>query len=68
MNGPLSREDRLIIPNGSYVYAIFDLITYNTNKILTFKLWIGKYYLVDVGIMLRSGLIAPYGGVYYHLK
>ncbi|GAV74326.1 DDE_4 domain-containing protein, partial [Cephalotus follicularis] len=27
-----------------------------------------KYYLVDVGFMLRSGLIAPYRGVRYHLK
>ncbi|KAK2640664.1 hypothetical protein Ddye_028459, partial [Dipteronia dyeriana] len=28
----------------------------------------GKYYLVDAGYMLRSGLIAPYRGVHYHLK
>ncbi|KAA8544664.1 hypothetical protein F0562_019489 [Nyssa sinensis] len=28
----------------------------------------GKYYLVDAGYMLRSGLIAPYRGVRYHLK
>ncbi|KAK2644847.1 hypothetical protein Ddye_020042 [Dipteronia dyeriana] len=28
----------------------------------------GKYYLVDGGYMLRSGLIAPYRGVCYHLK
>ncbi|GAV78636.1 LOW QUALITY PROTEIN: DDE_4 domain-containing protein, partial [Cephalotus follicularis] len=28
----------------------------------------GKYYLVDAGFMLRSGLIAPYRGVRYHLK
>ncbi|KAK2663187.1 hypothetical protein Ddye_001761 [Dipteronia dyeriana] len=27
-----------------------------------------KYYLVDVGYMLRSGLIVPYRGVRYHLK
>ncbi|KAK2650773.1 hypothetical protein Ddye_018262 [Dipteronia dyeriana] len=39
----LTREDKLIIPNG-------------------------KHYLVDAGYMLRSGLIAPYGGVRYHLK
>ena len=29
---------------------------------------IGKYYLVDAGYMLRSGLITPYRGVRYHLK
>ena len=29
---------------------------------------IGKYYLVDVGFMLRSTLLAPYRGVRYHLK
>ncbi|XP_060205092.1 uncharacterized protein LOC132632956 isoform X1 [Lycium barbarum] len=28
----------------------------------------GKYYLVDGGIMLRSGLITPYRGEWYHLK
>ncbi|XP_050280325.1 uncharacterized protein LOC126721316 [Quercus robur] len=28
----------------------------------------GKYYLVDAGFMLRSGLMAPYRGVRYHLK
>ncbi|WCJ44062.1 hypothetical protein M5689_024754 [Euphorbia peplus] len=28
----------------------------------------GKYYLVDVGFMLRSGLITPYRGERYHLK
>ncbi|CAJ2651574.1 unnamed protein product [Trifolium pratense] len=28
----------------------------------------GKYYLVDVGFMLTSGLITPYRGVQYHLK
>ncbi|GAV78976.1 LOW QUALITY PROTEIN: DDE_4 domain-containing protein, partial [Cephalotus follicularis] len=28
----------------------------------------GKYYLVDAGFMLRSGLIALYRGVRYHLK
>ncbi|KAK3221211.1 hypothetical protein Dsin_008236 [Dipteronia sinensis] len=28
----------------------------------------GKYYLFDVGYMVRSGLIAPYRGVHYHLK
>ncbi|KAH7841700.1 hypothetical protein Vadar_033186 [Vaccinium darrowii] len=28
----------------------------------------GKYYLVDAGYMLRSGLITPYRGVRYHLK
>ncbi|KAK1563199.1 hypothetical protein Q3G72_023951 [Acer saccharum] len=27
-----------------------------------------KYYLVDAGYMLRSGLITPYRGVRYHLK
>ena len=29
---------------------------------------IGKYYLVDAGFMLTSGLITPYRGVRYHLK
>ncbi|KAJ9552827.1 hypothetical protein OSB04_016872 [Centaurea solstitialis] len=33
-----------------------------------FILFIGKYYLVDVGLPLRSSLIAPYRGVRYHLK
>ncbi|XP_039134372.1 putative nuclease HARBI1 [Dioscorea cayenensis subsp. rotundata] len=28
----------------------------------------GKYYLVDAGFMLRSGLITPYRGERYHLK
>ncbi|XP_060197931.1 uncharacterized protein LOC132626919 [Lycium barbarum] len=28
----------------------------------------GKYYLVDAGLMLRSGLITPYQGERYHLK
>ncbi|XP_058740988.1 uncharacterized protein LOC131613326 [Vicia villosa] len=28
----------------------------------------GKYYLVDAGFMLTSGLITPYRGVRYHLK
>ncbi|XP_039113747.1 uncharacterized protein LOC120249311 [Dioscorea cayenensis subsp. rotundata] len=28
----------------------------------------GKYYLVDAGFMLRSGLITPYKGEQYHLK
>ncbi|GAV83998.1 LOW QUALITY PROTEIN: DDE_4 domain-containing protein [Cephalotus follicularis] len=28
----------------------------------------GKYYLVDAGFMLRSGLIAAYRGLRYHLK
>ncbi|XP_039135853.1 putative nuclease HARBI1 [Dioscorea cayenensis subsp. rotundata] len=28
----------------------------------------GKYYLVDAGFMLRSGLITPYRGEQYHLK
>ncbi|KAM3378986.1 hypothetical protein P3S68_011399 [Capsicum galapagoense] len=28
----------------------------------------GKFYLVDVGFMLRSGLIKPYRGERYHLK
>ncbi|XP_060185677.1 uncharacterized protein LOC132615119 [Lycium barbarum] len=28
----------------------------------------GKYYLVDAGLMLRSGLITPYRGERYHLK
>ncbi|KAL0005297.1 hypothetical protein SO802_012858 [Lithocarpus litseifolius] len=28
----------------------------------------GKYYLVDAGFMQRSGLMAPYRGVRYHLK
>ncbi|KAL5576292.1 hypothetical protein UlMin_017991 [Ulmus minor] len=28
----------------------------------------GKYYLVDAGYMLRSGLLTPYRGVRYHLK
>ncbi|XP_019253930.1 PREDICTED: uncharacterized protein LOC109232629 [Nicotiana attenuata] len=32
------------------------------------KLLEGKYYLVDVGLMLRSGLIMPYWGERYHLK
>ncbi|KAF2319258.1 hypothetical protein GH714_014273 [Hevea brasiliensis] len=30
--------------------------------------WEGKYYLVDAGFMLRSGLITPYRGERYHLK
>lgn len=29
---------------------------------------IGKYYLVDAGLPHRSGLIAPFRGVRYHLK
>ena len=29
---------------------------------------LGKYYLVDAGFMLRSGLITPYRKVRYHLK
>ncbi|KAI9169272.1 hypothetical protein LWI28_009860 [Acer negundo] len=28
----------------------------------------GKFYLVDAGYMLRSGLLTPYRGVRYHLK
>ncbi|XP_009775885.1 uncharacterized protein [Nicotiana sylvestris] len=32
------------------------------------KLPEGKYYLVDAGLMLRSGLITPYRGERYHLK
>ncbi|GLT83173.1 hypothetical protein SLE2022_014780 [Rubroshorea leprosula] len=28
----------------------------------------GKFYLVDAGFMLKSGLITPYRGVRYHLK
>ena len=28
----------------------------------------GKYYLVDAGFMNRSGLMAPFKGVRYHLK
>ncbi|XP_020246600.1 putative nuclease HARBI1 [Asparagus officinalis] len=28
----------------------------------------GKYYLVDAGFMLRSGLLPPYRGERYHLK
>nr|XP_009765679.1 PREDICTED: uncharacterized protein LOC104217199 [Nicotiana sylvestris] len=32
------------------------------------KLPEGKYYLVDAGLMLRSGLITPYRGEQYHLK
>ncbi|KAM3357690.1 hypothetical protein P3S68_020621 [Capsicum galapagoense] len=28
----------------------------------------GKFYLVDAGLMLRSGLITPYRGERYHLK
>ncbi|XP_016490534.2 uncharacterized protein LOC107810288 [Nicotiana tabacum] len=28
----------------------------------------GKYYIVDAGFMLRSGLITPYRGERYHLK
>ncbi|GLT84750.1 hypothetical protein SLE2022_029650 [Rubroshorea leprosula] len=28
----------------------------------------GKFYLVDAGFMLKSGLITPYRGVHYHLK
>ncbi|GKV29285.1 hypothetical protein SLEP1_g38222 [Rubroshorea leprosula] len=28
----------------------------------------GKFYLVDSGFMLKSGLITPYRGVCYHLK
>ncbi|KAL5573544.1 hypothetical protein UlMin_023141 [Ulmus minor] len=28
----------------------------------------GKYYLVDAGYMIRSGLITPYRGERYHLK
>lgn len=28
----------------------------------------GKYYLVDAGFMLKSGLITPYRNVRYHLK
>ncbi|KAJ3685961.1 hypothetical protein LUZ61_015125 [Rhynchospora tenuis] len=28
----------------------------------------GKYYLVDAGFMLKSGLITPYRGERYHLK
>ncbi|XVF67480.1 hypothetical protein PTKIN_Ptkin10aG0124900 [Pterospermum kingtungense] len=28
----------------------------------------GKYYLVDAGFPLRSGLLTPYRGVRYHLK
>ncbi|KAL5571103.1 hypothetical protein UlMin_020700 [Ulmus minor] len=28
----------------------------------------GKFYLVDSGYMLRSGLLTPYRGVRYHLK
>ena len=29
---------------------------------------LGKYYLVDMGYMSRSCLIAPYRGVHYHFK
>ncbi|XP_019256496.1 PREDICTED: uncharacterized protein LOC109234912 [Nicotiana attenuata] len=32
------------------------------------KLPEGKYYLVDAGLMFRSGLITPYRGERYHLK
>ncbi|XP_070022515.1 uncharacterized protein [Nicotiana sylvestris] len=32
------------------------------------KLPEGKYYLIDAGLMLRSGLIMPYRGEQYHLK
>jgi hypothetical protein len=35
---------------------------------LLFNFTIGKYYLVDAGFMLTSGLITPYRGVRYHLK
>jgi hypothetical protein len=35
---------------------------------LIFTFTIGKYYLVDAGFMLTSGLITPYRGVRYHLK
>nr|XP_033515796.1 uncharacterized protein LOC117280233 [Nicotiana tomentosiformis] len=32
------------------------------------KLPKGKYYIVNAGLMLRSGLITPYRGEQYHLK
>nr|XP_009765829.1 PREDICTED: uncharacterized protein LOC104217312 [Nicotiana sylvestris] len=32
------------------------------------KLREGKHYLIDAGLMLRSGLITPYRGERYHLK
>ncbi|WCJ29879.1 hypothetical protein M5689_011482 [Euphorbia peplus] len=35
---------------------------------LPLKIPEGKYYLVDAGFMLRSGLITPYRGERYHLK
>ncbi|KAK3189642.1 hypothetical protein Dsin_029203 [Dipteronia sinensis] len=35
------------------------------DKLITPK---GKFYLVDAGCMLRSGLLTPYRGVRYHLK
>ncbi|XP_075096191.1 uncharacterized protein LOC142174308 [Nicotiana tabacum] len=38
------------------------------NRQAPLKLPEGKYYLVDAGLMLRSGLIMPYRGERYHLK
>ena len=38
------------------------------NLITSVFFFLGKYYLVDAGFMLRSGLITPYRGVRYHLK
>lgn len=31
-------------------------------------LFVGKFYLVDAGFMLRDGFIAPFRGTRYHLK
>lgn len=49
------------------IYFSFSFLSY-IDILVIINFFIGKYYVLDAGFMLRKGLITPYRSTRYHLK
>ena len=66
----LFRTHPIRIPRGEGI-TYFNILNYESRLIMSFfflSIFLGTYYLVDVGFTDGEGFLAPYRGQRYHLK